>query len=124
MEDLMTEELDDTAGAHIAYHLRMAAVFAVAGEPDESAAEAVLAWTMLVTSWAYGAESAGRVAAELVDREVATTSPEHRLRAMRGARARAMDIESHFVMTGQRAEADLYAQVAEDLERTIETIAV
>ena len=74
--------------AHVAYHVRMSAVFAVAGELAQSAAEAVLAWTMLATSWPGEAHEAAVVAGELVDRQVAPLSEQHRSAAVRAARAK------------------------------------
>ena len=39
-----------------AYHVRMTAVFAVAGQTEQSASEAVLAWAILMSQWP-GAET-------------------------------------------------------------------
>lgn len=118
---MMTDK-SQPAAAHVSYHLRMAAVFAVAGETEESAAETVLAWTLLATALPAHAGAAANVAAELIDRNVAGVSDAHRERFLRSARARAMDIESHYVTTGQRVEAELYAAVADQMDTAIRTL--
>lgn len=109
----------EPAAAHVSYHLRMAAVFALAGDADESSAETVLAWTLLAVSLPGQVRAAERVAGELVDRNVTGVSADHHERSLRAARARAMDVESHYVTTGQRAEADLYARVADEMDAAI-----
>jgi hypothetical protein len=52
VSDLMIPE---AAAGHLAYHARMAAVFAAAGDVVESASESLLVWTLLAQ---HGGEDA------------------------------------------------------------------
>ncbi|NND73740.1 MAG: hypothetical protein HKN44_01935 [Ilumatobacter sp.] len=112
----------DAIAAQLAYHTRMAAVFAVAGDTAESASEAVLAWAMLATSWDGAANAASTAAAELVDQDQASTSPLHRDTARARAEALALELQAHYVSVGLRAEAELYESIAERLNDTVATL--
>lgn len=110
------------AAEQLSYHARMAAVFAVAGQSQESAAEAVLAWTILATQWPEAQESAGRTAAELVGDGVAALSDADRDAAHVRAAGLALDVESHYVSVGLHAEATFYARLAEDIGHAIASL--
>lgn len=101
------------ARSQFSYHVRMTAAFAVAGQSEESAAEAVLSWAMLAQQWPDAADAAAQVAAELVDVRVASLSEAARDAALIRARGLALDIEAHYVSVGCADEATLYAQVAD-----------
>lgn len=101
------------AASQFSYHVRMTAVFAVAGESEESAAEAVLAWTMLAQQWPDASDAATRVGAELVDARVASLSDASRTAVVARAHGLALDIEAHYASVGCEGEAALYAQVAD-----------
>jgi hypothetical protein len=105
--------LAQLAASQFSYHVRMAAVFAVAGQSEESAAEAVLAWTMLSRQWPGAADAASAVGAELVDARVAALSETSRAAALARAHGLALDIEAHYVSVGCVGEAALYAEVAD-----------
>jgi hypothetical protein len=106
-------DLPRLTASQFSYHLRMTAAFAVAGESEESAAEAVLAWTMLSQQWPDAATAATRAGAELVDARVASLSDEARGAAIARAHGLALDIEAHYVSVGCTAEATLYAELAD-----------
>ena len=107
------------APSQFSYHVRMTAAFAVAGQSEESAAEAVLAWAMLAQQWPDAADGAAQVAAELVDVRVASLSEEARGVALTRARGLALDIEAHYVSVGCTDEATLYAQVADAVAEAV-----
>lgn len=115
--------LSPCAAAQLSYHVRMAAVFAVAGESDESASEAVLAWTMLATCSPVAVSAAAATASELIDQDQVALSEAARSAARDRAHALALALESHFVSCGQSEEAALYASVADELETTVATLA-
>ncbi len=118
--DHFTElELPASTAGQFAYHVRMAAVFAVAGETDESASEAVLAWAILSTCWPGATEAAGVTADELIGQNQVGLSEQHRQAAHAKAHALALELEGHFVTTGQHDLATLYATVADELTVTI-----
>ena len=100
----------------------MAAVFAVAGATEESASEAVLAWTILASCWDGAAPAALATAAELVGQHQAPTSRADRDAARARADALALSLEAHYVSVGLHGDAALYAKVSEDLEATIGTL--
>jgi hypothetical protein len=103
------------AAGHFAYHVRMAAVYALADSPLESAAESVLAWALLSNQWS-GAESAAvAVANELIDQHSAGVSDAAQAAALARARGLALDIEAHHVSVGCFDEATLYASVADSI---------
>jgi hypothetical protein len=105
--------LTQLAASQFSYHVRMAAVFAVAGQAEESAAEAVLAWTVLSLQWDDATGAATEVGAELVDARVALSSEESRSAVLARAHGLALDIEAHYVSVGCAGEAALYAEVAD-----------
>jgi hypothetical protein len=111
--------IPELAASQFSYHVRMTAVFALAGESTESASEAVLAWTMLMHQWPEAEDAAGRAAAELIDQRVASLSEASRTAALSRAQGLALDIEAHYVSVGCTGEATLYAEVAEKLEEAI-----
>ena len=111
-----------TATGQFAYHLRMAAVFAVAGELDESASETVLAWTMLAEGWPGADSAALATASELIGQDQVALSVQHRDAARDRARSLALDLEGHFVSVGRHAEAELYASLADNLDAIIATL--
>ena len=112
-----------TAAAQFSYHLRMAAVFAAAGELDQSGSEAVLAWTILATTSPSAVDLALDTASELIGQDHVGVSESHRIAARNRAHALALQLESHFVSVGMRDAAGLYATVADDLDTTIATLA-
>jgi hypothetical protein len=114
--------LPDVLAAQLSYHLRMAAAFAAAGECQESGSEAVLAWTMLATSWPAAELVASGAASELVGIHQLTVSDRHREAARARAHAVALDLEAHFASVGLRREAELYELVADHLSDTIQTL--
>ncbi len=123
MSNRMTDlELSAPAAAQLSYHVRMSAVFAVAGETDESASEAVLAWAILSTCWPGATEAAQATADELIGQDQAGLSAIHQKSAHAKAHALALTLEAHFVTTGQHDLATLYADVAEELSVTIEAL--
>jgi|GEM_PF-7123241 len=117
-------ELSRLAASQFSYHLRMTAAFAVAGESEESAAEAVLAWTMLSQQWPDAESEATRAGAELVDARVASLSDEARSAAVVRAHGLALDIEAHYVSVGCDAEAALYAEVADRVAAAVAELVV
>jgi hypothetical protein len=110
------------AASQFSYHARMTAVFAVAGQSQESAAEAVLAWTMLMRQWPDVADAATRVGAELIDGRVASLSEESRTAVLARANGLALDIEAHYVSVGCTEEATLYAEVAEAVAAAVDEL--
>lgn len=114
--------LSATVAGQFSYHVRMAAVFAVAGETAESASESVLAWTILVTSWPGAHHAAVATAGELIGQDQVSLSDSHRDTARTRAHALALELEAHFVSVGLHEEASLYSSVADHLETTIETL--
>lgn len=114
--------LSPTAAAQFSYHLRMAAVFAAAGELDQSGSEAVLAWTILATVSPSTVELALDTASELIGQEHAGVSEAHRVAARTRAHALALDLEAHYVSVGLHGVAGLYETVADNLDTTIATL--
>ena len=110
------------AASQFSYHVRMTAVFAVAGESQESAAEAVLAWTMLKRQWPDVADAATGIGAELIDARVASLSEESRTAVLTRAHGLALDIESHYASVGCTAEATLYAEVADAVAEAVDEL--
>ena len=100
----------------------MAAVFAAAGELDQSGCEAVLAWAILATAWPPAVDLALDTASELIDQEQAGVSETHRAKARDRAHALALALEAHYVSVGLHDVATLYESVAENLETTIATL--
>ena len=108
--------LPQAAMDQFCYHVRMAAVFGVAGDVGESASEAVLAWAILDHLWPGAGDAALTASRELIGQDVAGSSEDHRAAAARRAEAQALDLEGHFVTVGMHDEATLYASVADRLE--------
>lgn len=115
-------ELDAAIASQLSYHVRMSAVFAVAGDHDESASESVLAWALLDTAWPAARTSARACADELIGDDQAGVSPAARDRARAKAHDLAMTLEAHFVSVGQRDVASLYERVAERLADTVDEL--
>jgi hypothetical protein len=108
--------LSDTAASHLAYHTRLAAIFATAGDLDECASEALLAWTILTV------HGGGDVADSLIGDlppfrsfDAGTTSD---VAARRRAHALALELLGHFVSEGQTDSAALYEDVASALHQS------
>jgi hypothetical protein len=116
-------QMSPVASAQFAYHVRMAAMCAIAGQSAESSAEAVLAWSML--SWCCPAAAAGAavVGAELIDPDGVVTSEAQRDGARSRARDLALSLEAHFVSVGQHDHASLYESVADDLDVAVAALA-
>lgn len=114
--------LSATIAGQFSYHVRMAAVFAVAGETQESASESVLAWTILVTCWPGAHPAALATARELVGQDQVSVSDRDRDAAQSRAHALALELEAHFVSVGLHKEAELYSSVADHLGNTIQTL--
>jgi hypothetical protein len=109
-------QMAPVASAQFSYHVRMAAMCATAGKPEESSAEAVLAWSMLSSCCPAAAAGAAVVAVELIDPDGLTISDEQRRSAQSRARDLALSLEAHFVSVGQHEHASLYESVADDLD--------
>ena len=110
------------AAGQFSYHVRMAAVFALAGETVESASESVLAWAILANQWPDAEPAAAEVANELVDQRSAAVSESARSAALARARGLALDIEAHHVSVGCVDEATLYANVADTISDAVEAL--
>lgn len=110
------------AAGQFSYHVRMAAVFALAGEHVESASESVLAWTILLNQWPDAESTAAQAASELIDQHSAALSDSVRNAALARARGLALDIEAHYVSVGCVAEATLYANAADSVAGAIEAL--
>ena len=100
----------------------MAAVFAAAGEHDQSGSEAVLAWTILATASPSAVDLALDTASELIGQEQAGVSEAHRVSARTRAHALALDLQAHYVSVGLHEVAELYETVADNLDTTIATL--
>lgn len=111
--------MSPVAARQFSYHVRLAASTAVAGNVEESAAEAVLAWSMLCSCCPTAMEGASGVAAELIDPERISASDADRRRAHSRAHDLALSLEAHFVSVGQHEAADLYEKVADELDQAI-----
>lgn len=111
--------MDPVASAQFAYHVRMAAMCGVAGNNEESASEAVLAWSMLSSCCPGAVEAAAAVGAELIDPDRVAASDDDRRRAQSRAHGLALSLEAHFVSVGLHQHANLYETVADELETSI-----
>lgn len=109
-------QMAPVASAQFSYHVRMAAMCAIAGKANESSAEAVLAWSMLSSCCPAAAAGAAVVAVELIDPDGLNASDEQRRTAHSRARDLALSLEAHFVSVGQHEHASLYESVADDLD--------
>jgi hypothetical protein len=110
MSDLV---LPDTVVRHLAYHARMAALFAAAGDLDECASEALLVWSILDL---HGARrSADSLTSDLPSGRVAGADPTAEATARRRAHDLALELLGHFVSEGQTDSAALYEALASAL---------
>lgn len=112
MADLI---LSETAARHLAYHSRMAAARAAAGDLDECASEALLAWTILSSQAEQLASDALTV--DLPEPSSFSRSPASEDAARRRAHALALSLEGHFASEGQTDSANLYEQLGAALEQ-------
>ena len=97
------------AAAQLAYHLRMAAAFAAAGDVGECASEATLAWTILSM---HGASALDATNGDLPGMPVAGASDAQWDLVRRRTHALALALQAHFVSEGQRSTAEVYESVA------------
>ncbi len=105
--------------AQFSYHVRMAAMSAIAGNSEESASEAVLAWAIL-SSCCAGTAAVG---AELIDPERVAATEDRRRRVQTRAHDLALSLEAHHVSVGQHEHATLYETVADELDESIAQLA-
>lgn len=107
--------LSDTAASHLAYHVRMAALFATAGDLDECASEALLAWTILAVHG--GPDVADALIGDLPPFRSFDAGSAADVAAHRRAHDLALQLLGHFVSEGQTDSAALYEQLASALHR-------
>jgi hypothetical protein len=112
-------QMNAVASGQFSYHVRMAAMCAIAGKIEESASEAVLAWAVLSSCCAGAAAGAAAVGAELIDPERVAASDDQRRRAQTRAHDLALSLEAHYVSVGQHDVATLYETVADELDASI-----
>jgi hypothetical protein len=106
--------ISQTAVRHLAYHSRMAAAFGAAGNVDECASEALLAWSILAS---HGeADVIDALTGDLPEPETLVATPEAHDAARRRAYALALGLQGHFVSEGQTDSATLYERVASSLQ--------
>jgi hypothetical protein len=105
MDDVRVPE---PAAAQLAYHLRMAAAFAAADDPIESASAATLAWTIFAM---FDPLAAARTP-DLPGASVVATGPDRWNDLHRRTSALALELQGHFVSEGQHDTADIYARAA------------
>jgi hypothetical protein len=104
--------LSPLAAAHLAYHLRMAASFAAAGNLMESASEAALGWTILHLQ---GDASDVVLEHDLPAFGVARASDDAWHAVQRRAQALALELQAHFVSEEQHDAASMYEAVGSAL---------
>ncbi len=105
--------ISQTAVRHLAYHSRMAAAFATAGNVDECASEALLAWSILAS---HGeGDIVDALTGDLPEPETLGATPQAQDAARRRAHALALGLQGHFASEGQTDSANLYEQVASSL---------
>jgi len=107
--------LPETAARHLAYHSRMAAEFAAAGNLDECASEALLAWAILSRHDDGHITDAPTV--DLPEPSSVSESPASGDAVRRRAHTLALSLEGHFTSEGQTDSADLYEQLAAELDQ-------
>jgi len=112
MADLI---LSETTARHLAYHTRMAAELAAAGNLDECASEALLAWTIL-SHHADGTVT-DTPTVDLPEPGSSGDAPTPGDTVRRRAHSLALSLEGHFTSEGQTDSADLYEQVAAALDQ-------
>jgi hypothetical protein len=105
--------LPDVVVRHLAYHTRMAALFATAANITESASEALLASTILDLHGA--ADAADSLTHDLPGQRVADADPVVLAAARRRAHDLALELLGHFVSEGQFDSAALYEALAAHL---------
>lgn len=110
MPDLVIPEV---AARHLAYHARMAAAFAAAGDVVESASESLLVWTLLAQHG--GEDAAASVRSDLLDERISAVPATVEALVQRRAHALALELQGHFVSEGLYDVATLYESVAADL---------
>jgi hypothetical protein len=111
--------MNAVVSAQFSYHVRMAAMCAIAGNTEESATESVLAWSMLSSCCGGAAAGAADVGFELIDPDRVAATADQSRRAQTRAHDLALSLEAHFVSTGQHEQATLYETVADELEASI-----
>ena len=111
--------MNPVASALFSYHVRMAAMCAIAGRAEESASESVLAWSMLSSCCEGAAAGAAVIGSELIDPEQVAASDDQRRRAQNRAHDLALSLEGHFVSVGMHEHANLYEKVADELEASV-----
>jgi len=116
-------QMNALTSAQFSYHVRMAAMCAIAGKSEESASEAVLAWAMLASCCSGAAAGAAAVGAELIDPERVAASDDQRRRAQSRAHDLALSLEAHYVSVGHHETATLYETVADELDESIARLA-
>ena len=116
-------QMNPATSAQFSYHVRMAAMCAIAGKHEESASESVLAWALLSSCCAGAAAGAAIVGAELIDPDRVAASDDQRRRAQTRAHDLALSLEAHFVSVGQHETATLYETVADELDASIAQLA-
>jgi hypothetical protein len=105
----------DVVVRHLAYHTRMAASFAAAGNTTESASEALLASTILDL---HGAgDAADSLTHDLPVGRIADADPPALAAARRRAHDLALELLGHFVSEGQFDSAALYEALAAQLHQ-------
>jgi hypothetical protein len=112
--DLAIPEL---VAAQLAYHLRLAAGFAAAGEAREAASQAALAWTLLEL---HGGAGCVGVSDDLPGLRATGVSPEHWHRVRERTHAVALEMQAHFVSEGQHALASLYSAAGGAVPATVD----
>jgi hypothetical protein len=106
--------LSDTAASHLAYHTRLATLFATAGDLDECASEALLAWTILTIHG--GGDEADSLIGDLPPSRSFETDSTSDAAVRRRAHDLALALQGHFVSEGQTASAALYERLASALD--------
>jgi hypothetical protein len=91
----------------------MASSFAAAGNVDECASEALLAWTILTSHGERDVIDA--LTGDLPEPETLGATPQAQDAASRRAHALALGLQGHFVSEGQTDSATLYEKVASSL---------
>lgn len=114
--------LSAVVAGQFSYHVRMSAAFALAGESEPSASEAVLAWTILATCWPGVPHSAAETAAELVGAARSMPSEQQRRAIRNRAHAAALDLQAHYVSVGRHDAADLYASVEQHVDGALDAL--
>ena len=115
--------LSPVATGLFSYHVRMSAVCGIAGNHDESASEALLAWSMLCAVAPEASDAAAAVAAELIDPEQLSVSDADQARVRARAQDLALSLEAHYVSVGLHEHATLYETIVGHLEPAVSALA-